>query len=287
MFIVTDSGSTKTNWTIINKDNIIHSFKTNGLNPYFINSEAITKELSLNFPKEVDQNQIQNIYFYGAGCSSQQTKQIIFNGCNDFFKRAKIINESDLIGAARALFLNQEGIVAIMGTGSSTGIYNGKIITHQINSLGFALGDEGSGAHLGKLLLIDYLHHNFPEDLKKLFENKYTLSKDDIIYSIYKKPSPSKFLASFAAFIIENKNHPYIKSLIQKSIQELFEKYICKYPDYNKYSLGIVGSVGYHLKTALEQTAQIYGVKIAQIIKDPMKKMIDYHIKSKKQDTKF
>ncbi|MFP4024439.1 MAG: N-acetylglucosamine kinase [Thiohalospira sp.] len=281
MFIVTDSGSTKTNWTIINKDIIIHSFKTNGLNPYFVNSESITKELIHNFPESIDQNHIQEVYFYGAGCSSQQTKQIILNGCNKFFNRAKITIESDLLGAARALFFNQKGIIAIMGTGSSTGIYNGKKITHQINSLGFAMGDEGSGAHLGKMLLIDYLHHNLPIDLKNLFENKFTIRKDDIIYSIYKKPSPSKFLASFAAFIVENKNHPYIKNLIQKSLQELFEKYICKYPDYKKYPIGIVGSVGYHLKPALEQTAQMYGIKIAQILKNPMKKMIDYHIKSK------
>ncbi|HSH52817.1 MAG TPA: hypothetical protein VK982_13915 [Bacteroidales bacterium] len=280
MFIVADSGATKTNWTIIDKGNVIHSFRTIGFNPYFINNEIITKELSLNFPNEVNQKQIQNIYFYGAGCSSQQTKQIIFNGCDDFFTQAKIIIESDLLGAARAVFFNQKGITAIMGTGSNTGVYNGKTIIHQINSLGFALGDEGSGAHLGKLLVSDYLHNNLPEYLTINFEKKYGLSHTDIIYSIYKKPSPSKFLASFTPFIIKHKNHPYLKNLIRQSIQELFEKYICKYPDYKNYSLGFVGSVAHYLKSELVHTASTYGINITKIVKDPTEKLIEYHTKT-------
>jgi glucosamine kinase len=283
MIIVADSGSTKTNWSIIDKGSIIYSFKTNGFNPYFINSATISQEIMHNFPDTINQEKIQNIYFYGAGCSSSQTKQIILKGCNNFFTRAKITIESDLLGAAKAVFLNQKGIIAIMGTGSNTGIYNGETITHQINSLGFALGDEGSGAHLGKLLMIDYLHNHLPEDLIKNFHKNYTLSSADIIYSIYKKPSPSKFLASFTPFIIKNKNHPYVKKLIQQSIQELFEKYICQYPDYKNYSLGFVGSVAYYLKPELKYTAQIYGINITKIIKEPIERLINYHIETEKK----
>ncbi len=280
MFIVADSGSTKTNWTIMDKGSVIYSFRTNGFNPYFINSATISQEIMHNFPDTINQEKIQNIYFYGAGCSSPQTKQIIFEGCNDVFPGSKITIESDLLGAARAVFFNQRGIIAIMGTGSNTGIYNGETITHQINSLGFALGDEGSGAHLGKLLIINYLHNHLPEDLIKNFHKNYTLSSADIIYSIYKKPSPSKFLASFTPFIIKNKNHPFVKKLIQQSIQELFEKYICQYPDYQNYSLGFVGSVAHSLKSELEDTAQIYRINITKIIKDPIKKLVEYHIET-------
>lgn len=280
MIIVADSGSTKTNWSVIDKGSVIYSFRTNGFNPYFINSATISQEIMHNFPDTINQEKIQNIYFYGAGCSSPQTKQIIFEGCNDVFPGSKITIESDLLGAARAVFFNQRGVIAIMGTGSNTGIYNGETITHQINSLGFALGDEGSGAHLGKLLMIDYLHNHLPEDLIKNFHKNYTLSSADIIYSIYKKPSPSKFLASFTPFIIKNKNHPYVKKLIQQSIQELFEKYICQYPDYQNYSLGFVGSVAHSLKSELEDTAQIYRINITKIVKDPIKKLVEYHIET-------
>ncbi|MDY6800992.1 MAG: ATPase [Bacteroidota bacterium] len=280
MFIVADSGATKTNWSIIDKGSVIYSFRTKGFNPYFINSTTITQELTHTFPEDINQEEIQCIYFYGAGCSSSQTKQIILKGCNNFFPRAKITIESDLLGAAKAIFLNQKGIIAIMGTGSNTGIYNGKLITHQINSLGFALGDEGSGAHLGKLLMIDYLHNNLPRDLKIDFEKKFALSNTDIIYSIYKKTSPSKFLASFTPYIIEKKNHPHVKNLIQQSIQELFEKYICKYLDHKNYSLGFVGSVAYYLKPELKHTAQIYGINIKKIIKEPTEKLIEYHTKT-------
>ncbi|MFO7844599.1 MAG: ATPase [Bacteroidales bacterium] len=281
MFIVADSGSTKTNWTIIDKGGVIHLFRTNGFNPYFVNHEIITKELTLHFPHGVNQDKVQNIYFYGAGCSSEQTKQIIYKGCSDFFTRAEITIESDLLGAARAVFSNQKGIITIMGTGSNTGTYNGKAISRQINSLGFALGDEGSGAHLGKLFIIDYLHNHLPEDLQSEFEKNYALSNAEIIYSIYKKPLPSKFLASFTPFIIEKKKHPHLKNLIQQSIQELFEKYICKYPDYKNYSLGFAGSVAHYLRSELEYTAKVYGINIRKIIKDPMKKLVEYHLNQK------
>jgi len=281
MIIVADSGSTKTNWSVIDKGSVIYSFRTNGFNPYFMNSATISQEIMHNFPDTINQEEIQKIYFYGAGCSSPQTKQIIFEGCNDVFPGSKITIESDLLGAARAVFFNQRGIIAIMGTGSNTGIYNGETITHQINSLGFALGDEGSGAHLGKLLIINYLHNHLPEDLIKKFKENHTLSSADIIYSIYKKPSPSKFLASFTPFIIKNKNHPFVKKLIQQSIQELFEKYICQYPDYQNYSLGFVGSVAHYLKSELEYTAQVYGINITKIVKDPIKKLVEYHTETK------
>lgn len=282
MFIVADSGSTKTNWSIVEKDIIINSFKTRGFNPYFVNNKLITRELAIHFPDTINQNHIKNIYFYGAGCSSEQTNQIILKGCKNFFTNAQINIETDLLGAARAIFVNQQGIIAIMGTGSNTGVYNGEEISRQINSLGFALGDEGSGAHLGKLLIIDYLHDNFPKDLKTQFEKEISLRKDEIIYTIYKKPSPSRFLASFTPFIIENKKHPHLNNLIQQSIQELFEKYIFKYPDYQAYPLGFSGSVAYYLKPELNIIAKAKEINISGIVKDPLKKMVEYHIKKKK-----
>src|SRR6056297_3012874 len=154
MFIVADSGSTKTNWTIIDKGRIIHFFRTNGFNPYFVNHQTITKKLTLQFPHEVNIDQVQNIYFYGAGCSSKQTKKIIFKGCSDFFTQAKIIIENDLLGAARAVFFNQKGIITIMGTGSNTGTYNGAIISCQSNSLGFAFDHAAIVGPLRRLLLL-------------------------------------------------------------------------------------------------------------------------------------
>ncbi|MEE4196964.1 MAG: ATPase [Bacteroidales bacterium] len=283
MFIVADSGSTKTHWTIIAKDKITESFQTQGLNPYFVNEEMITKEIVENFPQEINPQHIQTVYFYGAGCKVKQTRQVILNGCSVFFSQAQIIIETDLLGAARALFADQEGLVSILGTGANTGIYNGRHISRQIPSLGFALGDEGSGAHLGKLLVIDYLHQQLPDDLSTLFERNFSISRDEIIYSVYKKPTPSKFLANFAPFIHRHRGHPHIQQIIQRSFQSLFENYICKYPDYKKYALGFAGSIAHSFKAELEIKAHENGLSIVQIIKDPMKKLAEFHLEAEKK----
>ncbi len=278
MFIVADSGSTKTIWALVENGKTIQTFKTKGLNPYFVNSGEIFKTLTLEFPPDKIQNKVHHVYFYGAGCSSDNMKQIIFNGLKKYFINSEIEINTDLLGAARALFKKEKGIAAIIGTGSNTGAYNGRAIVQSIKSLGYALGDEGSGAHLGKLLITDYLHDDLPQGLQEKFETEYALSKDDIIYSIYKKPFPSKFMASFATFLNDNKNHPHIKNLINKSLQQLFEKYICRYPNYKNLNLGFVGSVAYYIQPELEAMAKYYGIKITQVIKEPLKGLVEFHL---------
>lgn len=280
MFIVADSGSTKTKWATIENGETKQTFITKGLNPYFVNSDEVYKELVLKFPENENRNKVQTIYFYGAGCTADDMKQIILKGLEKFFKSAEIIIDSDLMGAARALFFNRDGIVTILGTGSSTCVYNGEKITKTIKSLGYALGDEGSGAHLGKLIITDYLHNDLTNDLKNKFDQKYLLTKDQILFDVYKKPYPNKYLASFTSFLNENKDHPYIQELIQNAFYALFDKYICKLPDFKKYNLGFVGSVAHVFKSELESTAKKFDVKVQQVIKDPVEMLTEYHKKN-------
>lgn len=280
MFIVADSGSTKAKWAFVENGETRETFITKGLNPYFINSDEVYKELTLKFPENKNSDKVQSIYFYGAGCSAEDMKQIILKGLKKFFKRAEIIIESDLLGAARALFYNRKGLVAILGTGSSTCFYDGEKITTIIKSLGYTLGDEGSGAHLGKLIITDYLHNDLSNDLKNKFDHKYRLTKDQILFDIYKKPQPNKYLASFTNFLNENKDHPHIQKLIQNAFYDLFNKYICKFHDFKKYNLGFVGSVAHVFKLELESTAKKFDLKIDQVIKDPLEMLIEYHKKN-------
>ena len=206
MILVADSGSTKTNWELVdNKKNVV-CFQTMGLNPFYVTKDIVKNELSLHFPSDINTNYIKDIYFYGAGCSSTERCNIIKFGIGYLFKKANIYVAHDLMGAARALFGQKDGIVAILGTGSNSCLYNGHKIISNIPSLGYVLGDEGSGAILGKKLIQSLLYNELPQYLIDKFFLKYKTNKNNLLETIYKKPYPNRFLASFTYFLSENSN---------------------------------------------------------------------------------
>ena len=204
MILVADSGSTKTNWGLVDNENNVVSFQTIGLNPFYVTKGIVKNELLLHFPSDINTNYIKNIYFYGAGCSSTERCNIIKSGIEYLFKKAKVYVAHDLIGAARALFGNEKGIVAILGTGSNAACFDGKKITKNISSLGYILGDEGSGAYLGKMFITDFLNNELPNNLYNKFINEYEITKENILDAIYSKPFPNRFLASFTRFLLHN-----------------------------------------------------------------------------------
>ena len=278
MIIIADSGSSNTNWIILNAKHIESSFTTIGLSPYFVDSKIIHQELSKNFPKNIDPNEISKVHFYGSGCSSEKLNLVIEEGLNLIFPKSDIEINTDLIAAARALFFNDKGIAVICGTGSNTCYYDGKNIKKNITSLGYIFGDEGSGSYLGKLFISDFLNDELPQEIRNMFVLEYNFSKDDILFNVYKKSNPNKFLASFTNFILKNSDNKYFDQLISKNFNDLFDKYICRYENYKNLNIRFVGSVAFHFNKQLKNVAKKFNTKANLIIQKPIERLAQYHI---------
>ncbi len=278
MILVADSGSTNTDWVILDQSKIISSFKTKGFNPYFTSSKEVFTEIKANTPKGVNVENIVNIYFYGSGCSSAEMNNIIQDGLKQFFTKSIIEINHDLLGAARALFHSEEGIAVILGTGANTCLYDGEEITKNVPSLGFILGDEGGGDYMGKLFITDFLYGNLPKKNSFDFEKKYNLSKSEILQKVYKESYPNRFLASFTEFILLNSNDAYIDGIIKKTFRDLFKIHICKYKNYQKHKIRVTGSVGYHFRKQLIEVASEFNAKIDLIERNPISRLAQFHI---------
>ncbi len=275
MIVIADSGSTKTEWVIIDSEKKSF-FKTAGLNPFFITSSLVTQELIQNFPKEIPPKKIKKVFFFGAGCSSTGRCKIIKIGLKDFFPYANLHIDHDIMGAAISLFGNSSGIAMILGTGSNSCIYDGVRITHNIPALGYILGDEGSGAFFGLQLLKDYLNKEMPPDVYNKFTKTFQPSREEILDRVYKQAFPNRYLASFAPFLSENLTSTYIWKLVEKGFDLFFKRHITPYPDYHTYQLGSVGSVGYFLQEPLKKIALKYGFETINILRSPLEGLIKH-----------
>ena len=281
MIIVADSGSSCTDWVLIEDENTKSTFQTKGFNPYFVKSEEIINELKLKFPRNISISDVDKIYFYGAGCSSGKLKSIINNGLKHFFPDSEITIEHDLLAAARALFQNESGIAVILGTGANTCYYNGKSIVKNVTSLGYILGDEGGGDYLGKLFITSYLNGELPKEISEKFYNEYNLRTEQILHAIYKEPYPNKFLASFTKFVLKYSNNESVSEIINKSFSDLFIKHICKYDNYDKLKIRATGSVSYFFQDQFKKTALKFNANIDLIEKEPINRLVQFHINCK------
>jgi N-acetylglucosamine kinase-like BadF-type ATPase len=278
MYLFADSGSTKTNWVITSAaGDIINGFQTIGLNPYFVTKERIIQVIGEHYPTEPDPLIVKKVFFYGSGCSSQDNHEHLRSALEDYFFNAKIEIFSDMLGTARAIFKNNTGIAAIIGTGTNSCIYNGKSITHNAISLGYILGDEGSGAYIGKLFAKMYLEKKLELDLTKKILEETGATHSSILSSIYKNPHPNRYLAGFCIFIKNNIQHPQLQEIIRISFSKFFEKYVRIYPDYKNYSLGFCGSIALNFKDFLDEIAKQHGMKELIYINNPIEGLIEYH----------
>ncbi len=217
------------------------------------------------------------VHFYGSGCSSVNKKIIIEESVQKVFPKAKILVESDLLGAARALFSDKEGLACILGTGSNSCHYNGKEIIKSLPSLGYFFADEGSGAHIGKIFIKDYLTGNLPKKIEESFKKEYNYTRDNILDAIYNLPFPNRFLASFCDYFADHLSDKYIYELITDSFREFFIQSIEKYQNYTTIPVSFVGSVAYFFEPLLRQVSAEFEVEIARIIQTPISGLIDYH----------
>ncbi len=278
MLIVADSGSTKCDWIIVKSNGERLETRTMGFNPFFHNAELIESELSKNellMQFAGDQNHIR---FYGAGASSEARNLILKDGLQRVFKNTSdIIVDHDLKGAAIATAYDDPGITCILGTGSNSCYYDGKEVHEVVPALGYVLGDEGSGAYFGKILLSKYLYKKLPGDLCKALETQYGVSKESIFDAVYNQPNPNVYLASFMKFARENHDHPFFKVMIYKGISAFINIHVWCYENFREVPVHFVGSIAYYFKDVLEEVAKNHRFIIGKIIRKPVVELADYY----------
>ncbi len=277
--IIIESGSTKTSWVFVNDSGQSFSLTREGYNPVYY-APSVLENMISGLNSGIDATGVSHIFYYGAGCSADESKRTVMDSLQKFFPLAQLEIHHDLFGAARALFGNGSGIASILGTGSSTCLIQNSNIKYAVPSLGFLLADEGSGMHLGKLLLNAYFKNDLPIELHQAFEEKYGKLDAPFITALYARQKANAYIASFAPFVIGHHKNPTISKLIGKAFRIFFEENILKYPDYHNYNLGFVGSIAWLLREHLHEIAQEYDLHINKIIQNPVQELIDYHSKS-------
>ncbi|MBI2269907.1 MAG: N-acetylglucosamine kinase [Bacteroidetes bacterium] len=278
MLLIADSGSTKTDWILIDEGKNQSRYNTIGYNPYFIDTEKIAQSLTSTLISQLDSSKVKKIFFYGAGCSTPEKAAVVFKALSKCFASAEIYVNHDMLAAARALLGNTRGFAAIIGTGSNTCIYDGKEVEKNIDSLGYLLGDEGSGCYIGKKIVRDFLRGHLPPELQQKFDQKYHLTYAEILDSLYNKPLPNRFLAGFCKFADENKQHAHIQKIVKESFTDFFENLVSRYSGYEKLSFNCVGSVGFIFKEILSEVGRSHNMKIGRLIASPIDDLVNYHI---------
>jgi N-acetylglucosamine kinase-like BadF-type ATPase len=281
MMLIADSGATKADWRFIDDGGKITSFSTRGLSPLFWTSKEMAIELIKKMPKSIKSKVKSNkteVYFYGTSCSSKERNKIVETAIKNVFPKSKIIVNHDILASARAICGNRAGIACILGTGSNSCYYDGKKITENKGGLTYILGDEGSGAHIGTEFLKAFLNYELPKNIHTTFLKEYRLTKDKIFDAVYHQKYPNRFLASFAKFVHEHMDEPFLCNLVRNCFAEFFEKTICKYENYKHVPVGFVGSVAANFKNILYAVAKENGVTINKIISSPIDELVKYHL---------
>ena len=277
MILIADSGSTKCSWALCNQHGkLIKEIRTIGFNPYFIDKKNILKELKKSSLSEVVK-EINEVFFYGAGCSSKDKNNIIEESLQSFFINSKIIIKHDIDAACYAMYKGNPNITCILGTGSNSCFYDGKNIIENAPSLGFLIGDEASGNYFGKKILNLYFNNIMPEDLKIKFESGFESDLSIIKENIYNNNRSNVYLSKYFPFITENKNHPLIQELIYQALDNFFKLHVSCYDNYKDLEINFIGSVAYFLSDEIKIVAKKYNCKIGGVVKNPINNLIDFH----------
>jgi N-acetylglucosamine kinase-like BadF-type ATPase len=276
--LLADSGSTKTDWCVVTDGTATLQIATKGTNPFFQTEEEIAHEIKTALLPALPTTTFDEVHFYGAGCAFPDKIEILHRTLTSLLTVTGYVEvRSDVVAAARALCGHQAGIACILGTGSNSCYYDGKEVVDNVSPLGYILGDEGSGAYLGKRLVGDILKNQTTPELKEAFLTQFELTAADIIERVYRRPFPNRFLASFAPFIIQHINEPSMHALALDAFRQFFRRNVMQY-DYRKHPVGFVGSVAYYYREVIEEAArEVEGITIGRIIKSPMEGLIMYH----------
>jgi glucosamine kinase len=277
MLLIADSGSTKTTWALLEHGTVKKTIATAGLNPYFHSLASVDSILRNELVPGLIAALVTEIHFYGAGCSTENNNTMLSEAMQECFMKAKICVYHDILGAARALFGKETGIAGILGTGCNSCYYDGREIFSKVPSLGYLFGDEGAGSYLGRTFLEKYLKNKLPEEIRKAFDEKYHYTLEDILNSIYNRPFPNRYLASFSEFIEPLKHIPFMHDHIRSSFGAFFEEQITRYENYREETVSFVGSIAWYYRDILLETAAEFEVKVGTILQSPLEGLIRYH----------
>ena len=276
VILIADSGATKAEWCLLNngKKKIVF---TPGLSPYFLTTDAIADLVRQQLAAKLKNITVDEIFFYGTGCANPDNAKSVKKALSGVFPSAKVIVNTDLMGAARAVCGREKGIACILGTGSNSCYFNGKTIVKNSPGIGYVLGDEGSGAYLGKKVIQYYMYDTFDEDLRARFDAKYVTTPTEILDNVYKKPLPNRYLATFAMFLAENRGHYMIENIIEDGLNDFFFQHLNKYNEVWKYPVNFVGSVADGFKDVIQNLCASYEFELGVILKNPMQGLSKYH----------
>ena len=275
MNIIAESSTTRTEWSLVEGDKIIEHAFTTGLNPFFQTRREISHSIRLELPEAFFRRRWNHVFFYGAGCANKEKNKIMESSLVAQFKTPVTV-ESDLLGAARGLLVRRAGLACILGTGSNSCMYNGEEIVKNVAPLGYILGDEGSGAYIGKLLLADMLKGIAPADLTQEFYEKFMVTPNVLIDEVYTHPLPSRTLSRYSTFLAEHLDNAYAYQLVYSAFMRFFSRNIAAYP-YREHPLCFVGSTAVLFKDILLRAAADFGVEISKIARYSMPGLVEYH----------
>lgn len=279
MILITDSGATKADWIALDdKGNQLFLTQTLGLSPEVLTAEVIIERLANNFELSKNSQNVERLYFYGAGCGTDRMKKFLKKIFREFFPKAKIDVKEDTYAAIYSTTrIGHQGIVCILGTGSNCSYYDGHQLIQKVTSLGYIPMDDGSGNFFGRKLIRDYYFHKIPQDLALKFSKGYNLDADVIKENLYKKPNPNTYLATFARFLIENKDHPYSKGVIDKGLQQFVNNYIMQFELATKVPIHFVGSIAYYLREELAAVIERNDLVLGVIRQRPIEGLVEFH----------
>ncbi len=275
MLLIADSGATKVDWRALTDKGEVKEIATEGINPVFLSKERIVEILKNELLPIIGPN-VRQVFFYGAGVVSPEIIGGLQTCFKEVFPKSNCTAESDMLAAARALCGHKAGIASILGTGSNSCFYDGMGIVKNVRAGGFILGDEASGAYLGKRFLSDFIKGLLPKEIEEEFVKRFDLDYIKIVQKVYREPVPSKFLASFSPFIFEYREDPHVRRMLLSSFDEFLSRNIVHY-DYMNYPLNFVGSVAFHYRDILEESIRRKGMKLGKILKSPISGLVDYH----------
>jgi glucosamine kinase len=277
MILIADSGSTKTEWIVLDNDKNTRNFFTSGFNPYYFKQDEIERILTRELPSDLNYPEINKIFYYGSGCSTEYNISIVQNAFESVFETTDITIYHDLLAAVHALLGRNAGIACILGTGSNSCAYDGEKIVQQVPSLGYLLGDEGSATAIGKKLITAIIYKEAPEALVNAFHKTYNLSLGQILDAIYRKEKPGVFLSGFSRFVGEHIYHPFCRNLVSEVFDDFIRVQLSKYDNYRTIPVSFTGSVAFHFSEILKERLAKQEIIMGKILASPAEGLITFY----------
>jgi len=278
MILVADSGSTKCDWLPIANGSVGVKCSTVGFNPYFCDEAFVLKALEASPELSGLRHLVKAVHFFGAGCSSRERNAIIERALQRYFPEASVEVEHDVLASVLATCGDLPGVACILGTGSNSCYYDGAVVHENNYGLGYIMGDEGSGSYFGKKLITHYLYGILPDSIRRAFESRYVMNKEIMVENVYSKPGANVWLASFAKFLSEHPDDPWVRKTVRKGFEEFYDLYVCNYSDFRNLDVHFVGSIAHYFEKLLREVGSDKGVRVGKVIRHPINGLAEYYL---------